>query len=144
MTAPHERDEFRNAARWTVCVSFTVAGGSRSRTAAGRAERVTARLASAAARLAGVVEVAAVSGPSWSDRPFEPLAPRTVFFDAANSGQGAYGRPQLLSRYVDPEHERALVSLAQANAAWRAREQADRERRRAVDCANAYGLGRRN
>ncbi len=140
MSAAHERSEFRNSARWTVSIAFTAAGGARPRTARDRAERVAARLASAAARVAGVVDVTAVSGPSDSSKPFEPLAPQRVFFDAANSGHGTYGRPDLLSRYVDPEHERALTSLAEANRAFEARRRADEQRRRAVDCANTYQL----
>lgn len=137
MTAAHERPEFRNAVSWTVTITFVVAGGARADTARGRAEKVAARIVSATARLAGVVEVRAVAGPSSGREEFTPLAPRRVLFDAANSGHGTYGRPDLRDRYLDPDRERALASLAEANAADSARRRADESRRRELGCVNS-------
>lgn len=127
MTAAYERSEFRNAVSWTVTITFVVAGGARADTARGRAEKVAGRIVSAAARLAGVVEVRAVAGPSSGREEFTPLAPRRVVFDAANTGR---------DRYLDPDRERALASLAEANAAYRSRERADDQRRRELGCVN--------
>lgn len=141
MTAAHER-EFAHAGRWTVVVSFTVAGGARRLTAEGRAVKIAARLVSAAARLAGVVEVRAVAGPTSPTEDFVPLAPRRVRFDAANSGHGTYWQPKPRDRYLDPEHERALGSLAEANRAAEARRRAEESRRAAVGCANRYAYAR--
>ncbi|MEX2620498.1 MAG: hypothetical protein WD250_09790 [Egibacteraceae bacterium] len=69
------------------------------------------------------------------------MVPRRVRFAAANTGHGAYGEPHKLDRYLDPEHERALASLRAANVAYRARQDADRQRRQALGCANAHRLG---
>jgi hypothetical protein len=135
--APHETPQFQNAARYVVSVTFTVAGGARRETAERRAEKVAERLASAAARAAGVVEVTAVAGSAGSDGTI--VVPRRVHFAAANTGAGTYADPQTLDRYLDPEFERALASLKAANEAFRARQQADRQRRLAVGCTNAYG-----
>lgn len=129
MTAAHERAEFQNAASWTVAITFVVAGGARRDTARARAEKLAARIVSAAARLAGVVEVRAVGGETSAAEDFKPLWPRTVVFDAANTGS---------DRYLDPDRERALASLGKANAAHHARQRTDDERRRAVGCANRY------
>jgi hypothetical protein len=137
--AAHERPEFSNAARWTVAVTFTVTGGARPRTADRRAERITERLVNAAARAADVVEVSAVAGPTADDGNM--LAPRRVQFSAANTGQATYGEPRKLDRYLDPDHERALASLREANRAYRARQEADRKRREAVGCANTHRVG---
>lgn len=139
---PHETPAFQNAAEYAVVIRFTVAGGARQRTAERRAERVAERLASAAARAADVVAVSAVTGPASSDGSDDAiLAPRSVRFAAANTGHAAYSDPQKLDRYLDPEHERALASLRAANAAYRARQDADRQRRQAVGCANAHRVG---
>lgn len=56
-------------------------------------------------------------------------------FAAANSGHTAIGSDKL-ARYVDPERDRALRSLADVDAAQRARREADRRRRTAVSCRN--------
>lgn len=136
---PHEAPAFQNAAEYAVVIRFTVAGGARQRTAERRAERVAERLASAAARAADVVAVSAVTGPANSDGTV--LVPRQVHFAAANTGHAAYGDPQKLDRYLDPEHERALASLQAVNAAYRARQHADRQRRRDLGCANAHRVG---
>jgi len=124
---PHETPAFQNAAEYVVAITFTVAGGARARTADGRAEGVAERLANAAARAAGVVKVAAVTGPASGDGTM--LVPRRVHFSAANTGHANTGDPHKLDRYLDPEHERALASLKAANAAYRARQEADRARR---------------
>ncbi len=129
---PHETPEFRNAAEFTVMITFKVAGGVRPRTAEGRARKVAERLAAAATRMAGVVEVSARGGVSFAG---EVHWPSPISFAAASAGCGEQGR---LTRYLDPGHERALRSLAAANAADRERRQADQDRRRAVGCANAY------
>ncbi len=136
MTAPHETDRFRNAATYTVAVTFTVAGGARSRTAHRRAEKTAERITAAAARLADVVDVQAAVGLTGSDG--ELLAPKVVRFTGANTGHGTYGEPDKLSRYLDPDHERALASLEEANARHRRHRQADRDRRLAVGCRNAW------
>lgn len=136
---PHETPAFQNAAEYAVVIRFTVAGGARQRTAERRAERVAERLASSAARAANVVEVSAVTGPARSDGTI--LVPRRVHFAAANTGHATYGEPCKLDRYLEPEHERALASLQAANAAYRARQHADRQRRQALGCANAHRVG---
>ena len=136
---PHETPQFQNAAEYVVAITFTVAGGKRRQTAQRRAERVAERLANATARAADVVEVSAVTGPTSSDGTM--LIPRRVHFAAANSGQATYGDPRKLDRYLDPDHERALASLREANRAYRARQEADRERREAVGCANTHRVG---
>lgn len=136
MTQAHEHDRFRNAAVYTVAVTYTVAGSARPTTARRRAEKVADRIASAAARLRDVVDVRAVAGPAGSDG--EILAPTRVRFTAANSGSGTYGEPDKLDRYLDPDHERALASLASANDEWRRRRDQDRDRRRVVGCQNTY------
>jgi hypothetical protein len=136
---PHETAAFQNSAKYVVAVTFTLAGGARRRTAERRAERIAERLASTAARAAGVVDVSAVTGPTSSDGTM--LVPRRVHFSAANTGHATYGDPGKLDRYLDPEHERALASLAAANEAYRARQNADRKRRQAVGCVNAHRVG---
>lgn len=139
---PHETPAFQNAVRYAVVVTFTVADGARRRTAERRARKVAERLANAAARAAGVVEVTAVAGVATEDESgARILTPERVRFAAANSGQGTYGEPGKLDRYLDPEHERALVSLRAANEAYRTRQRADRERRAAVGCANQHRVG---
>lgn len=137
MTEPHETDEFRNSTEYTVAITFRVEGGARWQTAHRRAERIAERLASAATRAAKVVEVTARGGVSQDARP---LTADRVRFSGANTGHGTYGEPDKLDRYLDPEFERALASLAAANAVAKARTDADRERRRAVGCMNSFRL----
>lgn len=139
MTAPHETDRFRHAATYTVTLMVTVAGGVRPATAHRRAEKVAGQIASAAARLADVVDVHARAGLTGTHG--QVLAPRPVRFAAANSGHGTRVDPDRLDRYLDPDHERALTSLAHAEARHREHERADLRRRRAVGCANAGRLG---
>lgn len=134
-TLPHETPEFQNAVEYTVTITFTVAGGRRRGTAERRAEKVAERLASSAARTPGVVEVAARSGSSFRG---EISWPSPVRFDAANNGSEPTGKPDRLTRYRDPEHDRALRSLAAVNAAYRERERADEQRRDAVGCGNTH------
>jgi hypothetical protein len=136
MTAPHQTDRFRNSATYTVAVTFTVAGGARTGTAHRRAEKAAERISAAAARLVDVVDVRAVVGLAGQDG--ELLAPRVVRFPGANTGHGTYDEPDKLSRYLDPDHERALASLEEANARDHRRRQADRDRRVAVNCRNAW------
>ncbi|MBY5161484.1 hypothetical protein [Salsipaludibacter albus] len=136
MTAPHETDEFRNAATYTVAVTYTVAGGTRVETAHRRARRVAERVAAATARLGVVVEASAVAGTPGTHG--ELVAQQRVAFAGANTGTAPAGKPNLLSSYIDPEHERTLVSLAEANRRARERREADAARRRAVGCPNAY------
>jgi hypothetical protein len=136
--SPHEAREFTNAVEYTVRLTFVVAGGARWRTAHARARRIAERLANTAARAKGVVDVRAVAGASHDG---QLLTPERVCFEAANSGHGTGVEPSKLDRYLDPDHERALASLAEANAAARARRQADFERRQAIGCSNPAGLG---
>jgi hypothetical protein len=136
--SPHEAREFTNAVEYTVQLTFVVAGGARWRTAHARARRIAERLANTAARAKGVVEVRAVAGASHDG---EVLTPERVCFDAANSGHGTGADPSKLDRYLDPDHERALASLAAANAKARVRRQADIDRRCAIGCSNPAGLG---
>ena len=133
VVSPHEAREFRNSVEYTLQITFVVAGGARWRTAYTRARRVAERLANAAARAKHVVEVRAIAGPSHQG---QLLTPERVCFEAANSGQAANAEPGKLDRYLDPDYEQGLVSLAQANSAFRARQSDDRRRRRAVGCAN--------
>jgi hypothetical protein len=139
----HEAREFANSVEYTVQITFVVAGGARWRTAHARARKVAERLANTAARAKGVVEVHAVAG---AGRNGELPAPERVCFEAANSGHGTNAEPAKLDRYLDPDHERAVTSLEEANAAARARQQADRNRRQEIGCANpsqlTLGLGR--
>ncbi len=139
MPSPHERCEFTHAVTYAVTVTYTVAGGARHGTARRRAEQIAARVANAAARAKGVVEVTAQAGHSIDG---QIISPRRVRFTAANSGHGTYGEAAPLDRYLDPDHELALRSLAQANAAYRAQQDADRRRRTAVGCRNTCpGVG---
>lgn len=134
MAEAHETPEFRNAVEYTVATTFIVAGGARQGTAERRARKVAERLTAVAARTAQVVEVTARGGVS--DRG-EISWPSPVRFDGANSGRGTHAEPDHLTRYLAPEHERALQSLAAANAAYRDRQRADEARRAAVGCSNA-------
>lgn len=135
---PHERAEFYNAVTYAVTVTVTVQGAKRHGTADGRARKVAERLANAAARIPGVVEVSATAGPTVNG---EVTRPERVRFAQANSGQGTYAEPGKLDRYLDPEHERAVQSLCAENAAAEKRRQADRDRRRNTGCTNTYALG---
>jgi hypothetical protein len=136
--SPHEAREFTNSVEYTMKLTFVVAGGARWRTAHARARKVAERLASTAARAKGVVDVRAVAGASHDG---EVLTAERVCFDAANSGHSTGVDPTRLDRYLDPDHERALASLADANVTARVRRQADFERRQAIGCANPAGLG---
>jgi hypothetical protein len=136
--SPHETREFTNAVEYTIQLTFVVTGGARWRTAHARARRIAERLANTAARAKGVVDVRAVAGASHDG---QLLTPERVCFDAANSGHGAGVDPSKLDRYLDPDHERALASLAEANATARVRRQADFDRRCAIGCSNPAGLG---
>jgi hypothetical protein len=136
--SPHAAREFTNAVEYTIQLTLVVAGGARWRTAHARARRIAERLANTAARAKGVVDVRAVAGESHDG---QLLTPERVCFEAANSGHGTGAEPSKLDRYLDPDHERALASLADANAAVRARRQADFDRRCAIGCSNPAGLG---
>jgi hypothetical protein len=136
--SPHETREFTNSVEYTIQLTYVVAGGARWRTAHARARRIAERLANTAARAKGVVDVRAFAGSSHDG---QLLTPERVCFDAANSGHGTGADPPKLDRYLDPDHERALASLADANAAARARRQADFDRRQAIGCSNPAGLG---
>lgn len=143
MTSPHETPEFRNSATYTIVLTYTVAGGARVQTAHRRAERVAEQIANAASRLGSVVDVRAAAGPA--DANGELIWPTPVRFAAANTGETRPSTADKLSRYLDPDYERALCSLADAHARARARRDADRERRRAIGCANAFqALGASN
>lgn len=138
MAEAHEDPRFTNSATYAVTVTITVAGGARSRTAHRRAGKVAERLANAAARAADVVDASAKLGLVVGD---EVVWTDSVPFSAAKTGQGTYADPDRLFRYLDPDHERALVSLEAANARYRQRRTADRDRRRGVACADANQLG---
>lgn len=135
---PHEAREFTNSVEYTIQLTFVVAGGARWRTGHARARKVAERLANTAARAKGVVDVRAVAGAS---RDGQLQTPERVCFDAANSGHGTGADPTRLDRYLDVDHERALVSLAEVNATARVRRQADFDRRQRIGCANPAGLG---
>lgn len=137
MTAPHETPEFFNSTEYTVSITYRVDGGARWQTAHRRARKVAERLANAAARLAAVVEATAVGGAS-SDGTL--LSTERIRFAAANTGLGTHGEPDKLDRYLDPEFERALQSLAEANAVARKSTEADRERRQDLGCLNTRRL----
>ena len=134
---PHERPEFFNAVTYAVTVTITVEGGRRRGTADRRARKVAERLANAAARTPGVVEVTATAG--WTSNGKVPW-PERVGFAEANTAQGGHAEVDKLDRYLDPDHEFAMRSLAEENAAAERRRQADRERRRGIGCHNTYAL----
>jgi hypothetical protein len=134
----HEDPRFTNSATYAVTVTITVGGGARSRTAHRRAGKVAERLANAAARAGDVVDARAKLGLVIGD---EVVWTDSVAFSAANTGQGTYADPDRLFRYLDPDHERALVSRGAANARYRERQAADRARRRQVGCRNADRAG---
>jgi hypothetical protein len=134
---PHEHPAFYNAVTYTVAITFTVEGGVRHGTADRRANRVAEKLANTAARTVRVAEVSAVAGPS---RDGQLTTVERVRFAAANTGQGTYTEPDKLDRYLDPDHERALQSLAADHAAAKQRRGLDQERRQAVRCNNTYAV----
>jgi hypothetical protein len=136
MTAPHETPQFRNSATYTITLTYTVPGGSRVETAQRRAKRVAEQIANAASRLRTVVDVRAVAGPAGANG--ELLWPTPVRFSAANTGESRLDDADKLPRYLDPDYERALNSLADAHTRARVRRDADRDRRRAIGCANAF------
>jgi len=132
---PYEEPRFYNAVEHTVAVTFTVRGGKRHGTADRQARKIAERLGSRAARMVGVVEVRATAGPS---RDGTITSARIVRFDAANAGQAIHGEADKLDRYLDPDHELALRSLAAANAAAQDHRRVDQERRLAAGCRNTY------
>ena len=91
------------------------------------------QIADYTARLAQVVEVTAVGGPSHDGTIIWQSPVRLA---AANSGPATPKCPCKLARYLDPDRDRALRSLAEANAALRARRDADRPHRSAISCRN--------
>lgn len=139
MTEPHETPEFFNSAEYTISITFRVAGGARRQTAHRRARKIAERLANAAARAAHVVEVTAAGGASSDGKP---LTTERIRFSSANTGRGTNADPSKLDRYLDPEFERAVRSLDEANAAARRDIDADRERRKALGCMNTYRTSR--
>lgn len=135
---PHHRPEFRNAVTYMVAITYTVEGGARQGTADRRASKIAERLANNVARASGVVDVSATVDRSYGG---EVVCPEPVRFAAANSGQGTWGAPRKLDRYLDPEHERAREAQEAEDAAHRERQHADRSRRLTVGCRNAYRVG---
>ncbi len=105
----HESPRFRNAVEYTIAITVTLAGGARYGTADRRADKLAERLANTAARCGEAVQVTAVAGPSHHGNA---IRPQQVHFAAANSGRGTYAEPAKLDRYLDPDHELALRSLA--------------------------------
>ena len=110
----HERLEFTQAVTYTVAITITVEGGRAQGTADRRAAHVAERLANTAVRTPGVVEVTATAGPS---RDGTAVSPTTVHFSEANAGRRGLEGDEYLDRFVDPDHEVALRSLAHAKAA---------------------------
>jgi hypothetical protein len=138
MASAHKDPRFTNSVEYTVTLRLRIAGGVKERTAQRWAQQAAQRLTGAAARLRHVVEVTATYG--YTDGEGEVTWPRPVYFGEANSGPTSPGDPVLLSRYVDPDHQRALASLAAVNAAHRERRSADLARRSEVGCRNALPL----
>ena len=138
MVEPHQDPRFYNAVEYTVAVTFTVRGGKRHGTADRQARKIAERLANNVARMVGVVEVRANAGPS---RDGTITSARPVRFDVANTGHASYGEPAKLDRYLDPDHELALRSLAAANAAAQEHRRADLKRRLAAGCRNTSQYG---
>jgi len=134
----HQDPRFTNSATYQVSVTVTVAGGARSRTAHRRISKVAEQIANAAARSKDVVDAAAVYGIVSPGG--ETLLSRQVVFAAANTGHASFEDPTKLSRYLDPEHERALESKAHADGRYQRRRVADRDRRRTIGCADAYRM----
>lgn len=134
---PHEEPTFTNSVTYTVSITYTVRGGARHGTADRHALRIAEQLANAAARFAWVVEVSGTTGRSWRG---EVSQPKRLHFAAANTGAADRAEPRKLDRYLDPDHERALRSLEDANAAYREQQAADHQRRTAVGCRNVDAL----
>jgi hypothetical protein len=134
---PHEAPAFRNAATYSIELKVTVRGGARRHTADRRAEQVAEKLCNHAARLSDVVAVTATAGRSVAG---EVILPQRVRFAAANSGLPGSEQDGRLACYLDPDHERALRSLAQAQAREDRLREADRQRRRALSCRNTYAV----
>jgi hypothetical protein len=130
----HEDDRFRNAATVTVAITFIVAGAARIGTARHRARRIAARLADTTVRGADVVQVHAVIGrsDSASSLPLSFASTNTALDPAGTTGR----------RWIDPDHERAVRSLAAADAVGRIRATAEANRRLAVGCGNRTVLSR--
>ncbi len=135
MTGAHETPGFQHSEEYTLTLTFVVEGGARIDTARHRAERIAGQVASAAARLGGVVEVTARGGGSSNGRVYweHPVA-----FAKANTRGGGSG----LTRYIDPERERAFHDLAHANRASEDRSRGDRARRESLGCSNAHPFDR--
>ena len=127
---PHERPEFTEAATYTVAITITVEGGRALGTADRRAARVAERLANTAVRTPGVVEVTATAGPSQDG---VVASPTTVHFSEANAGRRPLDGPEYLDRFVDPDHEIALRSLAHAKTAAQPPQSPDRQQRERPD-----------
>lgn len=121
---PHERPEFTEAATYTIAITITVEGGRALGTADRRAMRVAERLANTAVRTPGVVEVAATAGPSHDG---VMTLPARIHFSEANAGRRPPDGPEYLDRFVDPDHEVALRSRNQAEAAAQNLEPAFRQ-----------------
>lgn len=134
MTQPYETPAFSHSAEFTVAITVVVAGGKRHTTADARARRIFERLANHAARSKPALEVTATAGASHKG---EILWNTAVAFTAGNTSPDPLHEGKFY-RYLDPEFEHAKQTLAAANAAAQARREADRRRRRAVGCANAY------
>jgi hypothetical protein len=131
--SPHEDPRFFHSVEYTVTLRLRIAGGARFGTADRWGRQVAEKLANAAARMRHVVEVTVTAGESH-DGELRQAFP--VYFAEANTGPDPRTQPGKLARYVDPDHERALESLAAANAAYRARQHTDRARRRDAGCAS--------
>lgn len=134
---PHDDPAFANSLVYTIAVTVRVRGGVRSGTTDRRAQAVAERLANHAARAKHVVETTADIAENFGGKLHWT---RPVHFAAANSGKPSHGEPAKLDRYLDPEHERGLASLAAHNARHRALTEADRDRRLALGCPNACRL----
>lgn len=133
MNAPHKAPEFANSTEYTVSITFRVEGGAREQTATRRARKIAERLVNHAARAGNVIEVTAVGGVSEGGRP---LSTERLPFAAANTGHATNDEPSKLDRYLDPEFERGLDSLAEANAAAPGASEIDRHRRQTLGCLN--------
>lgn len=79
-----------------------------------------------------MLEVSAASGP-WSSKP----TLRRLQFEAANAGCGSYAQPDVLDRYVDPDWQRNLDAVRDAEQRLRDLSAADRRRRMELGCRNA-------
>lgn len=121
----------RHACSWQVTITYTVEAGARPATGWARAERLARRLANAAARSSGVLEVSAASGP-WGSKP----ALRRLQFEAANAGCGSYAQPELLDRYFDPDWQRDRKAVRTAEQRSRDASNADARRRSDLGCRN--------